>query len=119
MNKSKNCNIRVIAQAASHGNYFDIYLMFPDHREYLMSHRNNEQLYDILRNGVRLEDLRNEAHKKLATMAMSGNRYYHGGIHPRLKSHKNRSQHLENMVNHLVSVVEEYLREKEDGYYAA
>ena len=106
-----NSNVGVVAKQSSLGKHFDIYLILPDRQVYLMSHRKNEQLFDILKKGIRVKDMKTEAHKKYAAMSMCGKRYLHGGMHPRLKSHKNRSQHLENMINHIMTVIDEYMKD--------
>lgn len=50
--------IRVIAANNYKKGGFDIYLDFSGRREYLMRHRHNGVIYNMIGNGVRLEDLK-------------------------------------------------------------
>jgi len=67
---NKEGNIKVVGVNNYKQSGFDIYLNFSGRRELLMWHRHNGLLYDILRNGIRLNDLR-----RLPTHKYKGLRY--------------------------------------------
>ena len=64
--KIGNRNIRIIPENNLRCGGFDVYLEFSGQREYLMWHRHNGILYDILKSGIRLDDLWRMLQKKPA-----------------------------------------------------
>lgn len=98
--KSINSNIRLIAVNRDCRPGFNIYLEFSGQREYLMSHRHNGILYNMLKDGVRLADLqRLRGNKKLSSNFYRIYGDYRGNV-------------LDSMVFHLLNVVDGYMVEK-------
>ena len=98
--------IRILA-TANHTDRFDIYLDVSGERHYLMSHRWNSPLYQLLKEGVSVDQLERAAQKKVVDVSYG--RFYKKRCRPGRKRRKNISRKLENSVRHLHSAVEEYL----------
>lgn len=96
----KNRNISILAQNTTDARGFHIYLDFSGQREYLMSHRHNGLLYDLLKDGVALDDVR---------------RWRPSGNRKRGRSRRRREECLYHMVDHLLDVADEYIWEREAG----
>lgn len=96
-------NVRVIAENIDSDHGFHIFLDFSGQREYLMSHRHNGLLYNVLKDGVALDDMRRwrPCHKA---------REFPGFRH---NSRANGSVQLENMLSHLLVVIDDYMMERE------
>ena len=58
-------NIRVVAQNCNDVNGFNIYLELSGRREYIMWHRHDGILFDVLKDGVYLNTLKREKPHKL------------------------------------------------------
>lgn len=99
MKKSKiaNRNVMIIAQNNGEKAGFNIYLDFSGQREYLMSHRHNGLLYGLLKDGASLEEMR-----RLKPARIRG-RY----------ARKAKIAKLYGQVAYLVSVIDEYMLERE------
>ena len=98
--KSINSNVRLIAVNRDCRPGFNIYLEFSGQREYLMSHRHNGLLYNMLKDGVRLADLqRLRGNKKLSASFYRTYGDCRGNV-------------LESMVCQLLNVADEYMAEK-------
>lgn len=109
----KNRNVKVIAKGSRRKGWFDIYIDFSGRQEYLMSHRKNEYLFRLLKVGVGIEEVERNMQKLVSSVSLSGCRYMKGRNNPRLKRRKNQSRKLENSVDHLLTVVNEYICEDE------
>lgn len=72
---------------------FDIYLDFSGQQEYLTTHRYNRPLYNLLKEGTRVDALRRW---KVA----------------KSKAHDSRKESLDGSVKHLLSVVDDYIRQR-------
>ena len=55
-NNTRNVRIAAVNKSAEDG--FNIYLDFSGQREFLMHHRHNGLLFELLKNGIRADDLR-------------------------------------------------------------
>ena len=109
-------NVKLIAEGSYDRDWFDIYIDFSGSREYLMPHRQNERLFEILKGGVSIGELERCTPKLVSDVSLSGRRYLKGGINPRLKCRKNQARKLENSIGHLVLAANEYM---EDMDYVA
>lgn len=100
------CKARILAESNG-SNRFDIYLCLSGARHYLMSHRQNDHLFQLLKGGVSIDELDRTAQKKVTDISANG--FYRGTPDRRKKCRKNQSRKLENSVGHLLSVVQEYM----------
>ena len=91
-------NVRVIAVNRELEDGFNIYLDFSGRREYLLSHRHNGIMYEILKDGISVEKLKRTKPHQLYTEY--GFRF----------TGRNSSK-LERQLNHLNDIIEEYLNE--------
>ena len=89
----KNVNRNVRFDVRNHGNQFDIYLDFSGQKEYLLTHKRNWALFNLLKNGQRLD-----AVKRWKVQ----------------DSHLNRAcrDKLERSIKYLLGAVDEYLAER-------
>ena len=97
-------NIRIIAinSTDSMGNSlpgFDIYLDFSGKREKIDHHKHNGLLYAVLKDGMRLDQIRRMRPDQLRT--------YCGGTYS--KQSRSRLDKLSKMIKNLLSVVDTYL----------
>ncbi len=104
-------NVRLIAEESDLRNWFDIYIDFSGSREYLMPHRRNTNIYNLLKDGIRIDDLERDSRKVISDISLSERRYNKGAVNLRLKCRKNKSRQLENSIEHLLIVVDEYLKD--------
>lgn len=81
--KNQDRSIRVIAENNYRHDGFNIYLEFSGKREYLMSHRHNAFIFDMLKHGPRLAELRKKT-----------------------KMHQEK-------IRHLLKVIDEYILDRE------
>lgn len=102
-------NMRLIVEGSTEWEWFDIYIDFSGNREYLMPHRPNILLFNLLRGGVTLGELERNMWKMVSDVSLSGKRFKKGQTNPRLKYRKNQARKLENSVGHLINVVNEYI----------
>lgn len=96
----RNIRIRPLNVGSSYG--FDIYLDFSGKYEYLMTHRRNELLLDILKEGMHPDDLRRLVGK-------------HGlNVLPGRKKggHSRSYAKLSNSISHLLACIDEYLLDR-------
>lgn len=98
--KDNNRNIVVQVENRTDNDGFHIYLNFSGQREYLMTHRHNGLLYELLKDGAVLGDMR---------------RWKAGDIAGRIgrSPRSPRSDKLTNMVDYLLIVIDDYLYERE------
>ena len=103
-------NVRVIAISNRNEDTFDIYIEFSGRKEYLMSHRYYSDIYYTLSKGIRIKELYRIKQKMITSKALPGHRYNKGKVMTYLKEIKNHSRKLENSLNHIIAVAEEYIR---------
>lgn len=96
--KKESRLIKVIAKNNENTHGFDICLIYHGRQEYLLSHRHNGLLFNLLKDGIHLDELR----------LWRPTEVYRGRDR---RSRKNRSAQMESMVRHLVSVVDDYVDE--------
>ena len=89
-------NVRIFANP-SNDNKMDIYVNISGKSEYLMEHRYSQELFELCKDGIRLDELRRLVYKNRA----DGNF--------RSKVQKRRSRVFKNVISHLVDVADEYL----------
>ena len=106
-------NVKLIADGSIGQGGFDIYIVFRGSREFLMTHRQNDKLYSLLKSGIKINDLERSISKAAADISLAGRRYLKGDIHPRIKYRKNQARKLENTIRHLVNVANKYIYEME------
>ncbi len=94
--KKESSQIKVIAKNNEKVHGFDISLIYKGRQEYLVSHRYNVLLFNLLKDGIRLDELR----------LWRPTAVYKGKDR---RPMKNRSAQMESMVRHLVSVVDDYV----------
>ena len=94
----ENRNIRVLAKNNGDHDGFIIYLDFSGRREYLKHHRHNGLLYETLKDGIALDDI-----KRWRPPRTSGG----------MKAKRNAATRLQRMVGHLITVIDEYMLERE------
>ena len=97
--KKLNRNISLRVENRKGGNGFNIYLDFSGKREYLMTHRHNGLLYDLLKDGPIVADMGRWKARDIARKI---------GSSPR----SSRSGKVLNMVNHLLLVIDDYMLER-------
>lgn len=86
-------NTRIIAVTNSKTSGFNVYLDSSGQREYSFTHRRNGQLYNLLKTGVSVSDLRRWSPKQIIG--------------------KTKSRHTYDVIQHLLRVVDDYILEKE------
>ncbi len=99
-NSRNEKNIRVQAENRDNRSGFVIYLEFSGQREYLMSHRHNGLLYDLLKDSPSLDEVRRW--KPDARLKNTSHRIRRGS-----------SSQLQSMVDHLLLVIDDYVMERE------
>ena len=104
--KNSKFNINLIAFKNEKNGGFDIYIVFFVLCYYLMHHRQNEVLFSKLKDGIAINELERCKQRLVADACISGRM-------SRLKTRKNYSQKLENSINHLINVANEYLEDME------
>ena len=88
---NEHTNIKLIPENLDGQNGFNIYIDFSGQREYLMTYRHNGPLYNLLKNGIKLDDLIRYKFKKKS-------------------GHQKRYYNKENQaVDHLLRTVDDYL----------
>ncbi len=98
--KKMNNNVWLFVENRDCQDGFNIYLDFSGQREYLMSHRHNGFLYNMLKDGMRLADLQ----RLRGSKALSSQFYRKYGVY--------RGNALDSTLCHLLNVVDEYMTEK-------
>lgn len=94
-------NVRVICFNNT-SNGLDIYIEFSGQQEYLMTYRSNGLIYDILCRGISIDDLRRYDAKYIVSNKM----HY-------TKTHRKAATRLRHTIDHILSVADEYLAERE------
>lgn len=94
-------NVRVFAENRELETGFNVYLDFSGQREYVMTHRHNGLMYQILKDGISLEELKRiKPHQHLVKQGF----HYTGNV----------SSKSERQIMHLIRVLEEYVEEVEE-----
>lgn len=96
----KENNIRIIAENSFNNHGFNVYIDFSGQREYLMFHRHNGMLYNILKDGICLSELRRW---KPNTCICKYTR----------RSNVSGYTQLHGIIKHLILVIDDYLLEVE------
>ena len=96
--KKTEQNIKVIAENKEGKNGFAIYLLISGRKEYLMHHRHNGLLYDLLEPGISLGDFRRW---KASSMCRRPQYKY--------RDRRDASVRMQNSIQHLILVIDEYL----------
>ncbi len=109
MNNMDRRNIKILAENAKGKNGFNIYLSFSGSKEYLMFHRHNSYLYEILKDGISVNELSRKARQTITDLVMTEHMGTYRSSNPRLKRRKNLSRNLEKSFQHLLCVVNEYI----------
>lgn len=96
----KENNIRIIAENRKNDIGFNIYIELSGQREYLMSHRHNGMLFNVLKDGIYLNELRRW--KPNDYICKSSRRSKVSGY-----------SQLHGIIRHLLLVVDDYLLDLE------
>ena len=99
-------NVSLTAKRNEKFSGFDIYINYLGNSEYLMHHRHNEILFSKLKDGIAINELERCKQRLVTDVCISGRM-------SRLKTRKNYSQKIENSINHLINVANEYLEDME------
>lgn len=98
MKKMKdNRNTRILVENNGNKDGFNIFLDFSGQREFLMYHRHNGRLFTMLKDGMVVDDARRWKPSKKHVLC--------GG--------RNGSAELYDTVNYLISVIDDYLLERQ------
>ena len=92
---SANPNTRIYAVRNNNSNGFSVYIDISGKQEYVMSHRYNVFLYDLMKNGVSFSELKR--------------------WEPRAGRFDISRKHIRNnvsSVSHIIKVIDEYIREE-------
>ena len=98
--KNTNDSVRVRAENRDNVHGFDVWLEFSGRREYLLFHRHNGLLYEVLKDGVTVGALRRQ--RTLLPPCGLGRR-----------QERRRSTRLQDMVDHLLLVIDDYMKDRE------
>lgn len=98
--KNAERNIKVVAENNENKQGFNIYLDCSGQREFIVWHRHNEVLYNVLKDGVVLRDLNRKKPIKLFQ-----DQYGYGKRRITAK--------FDNMMNHLRLVINDYITYRE------
>lgn len=94
--KNENINTRIIAENNGNRDGFNIFIEFSGQREFLMFHRHNSILFNALKDGISLYDVRSIDFRKKVTP-------YRG------RTKKRKMATSERVIKHLVCVIDDYL----------
>ena len=95
-------NVRLYAENAEYKHGFNIYLDFSGQREFLMFQRHNGLAYSLLKDGVRVDDLRRiDPYRILASEHISR------------RSYRRKSDHLTHTLDQIAWAVSDYLEERD------
>ena len=89
--------ITLYAKNAEGQNGFHLYLDFSGQREYLMTHRDNPAIYQLLKDGLAVSALR-----RLGPAALHAKSYR--------RKHWNKTQ---NSLNHILLVADDYIADRQ------
>ena len=94
--KKNNRNVRVYAVNNGRNAGFNIYLDFSGQREYLIHHRHNGLLYNLLKDGVSVDDMKRWTPSFLGCV----------------RTGRSGSSRIFNIVGHLLAVIDDYMVER-------
>ena len=104
----KTTNVRVFAKNNDNREGFNIYLDFSGRHEFLMFHRHDGLLYNLLKDGQSIRQLRDFNPQK-----------YSGCSSGARKNVRKRAEHLSRSLRHLNVVLDDYLEfSKHEGFAA-
>ena len=106
--KKTETNTRVFATEGNDG-WFNIYVSDSGSLEYVMSHRRNDRIYELLKNGVRLGELEHMKKGLKNRQDETMERFSKGNYNSRYKSMKNRQRKNVNSLDHIILVIKEYM----------
>ena len=95
-------NIKVVAENNENKHGFNIYLDCSGQREFIVWHRHNEVLYNVLKDGVALRDINRRKPIKLFQ------NLYGNGM-------RRATAEFDNMMYHLRLVINDYITYREAG----
>ncbi len=98
--KHASDSVRVLAENRDKVHGFDVWLEFSGRREYLFFHRHNGLLYEVLKDGVTVGTLRRQ--RTLLPPCRLGR-----------KQERRRGARLQDMVDHLLLVIDDYMKDRE------
>lgn len=107
-NKTRR-NTMIFAENTEGKAGFDIYISFSGQREYLMFHRHNAFLYELLKDGVKIDEFRRISQQVIGDMASASPKFQLHGTIPTMKRRRNLSRRFENSTDHIIDIIEEYL----------
>ncbi len=107
MKKRKNNNITIVAENKRYDTGFNIYIDFSGQREYLMTHRHHNDLYQLLSRGISLSELKRSNPSQLF-------------VRHKIRRNGHVPNNSINPLTHLIKVVDWYIKdmEEEKEYYA-
>ncbi len=107
MKSKMKLNTILYATNADNKNGFNIYISQSGQIDYLMFHRHNACLYNLLKDGIALDEFERKSQQKRSEYVTNAHKgtYRHSG----LKCKKNYSRKLDNTFQHIIKVVNDYL----------
>lgn len=99
--KNEIKNVRIFAENRTDRKGFDVFISLSGHRYYLVFHRNNRYVYQVLKDGISLSDL-------------TRNKPYQLYTHYGLELHRRTSVKDSNSLRHLIKVIEYFIEEYEE-----
>ena len=119
MEKRKvNRNTRIVAERNPAKPLINVYLDFSGQKEYVLSRRMDDSLYDLLKDGVAVEDARRWNPDVFKSHSYPGSRWrVYGSKHGRHHSIRDRGAEPYEKMQYLLLAIDEYLLERE--LYAA
>lgn len=103
--KNNYRTVRVFVENAGESDGFNIYLDFSGQREFLMYHRHNGLLFNLLKDGVYWDDLLRWSLRK-----------NHSVKPGRRKKQRKRDKKFAGMVIHLLDVIDAYMDERNTNW---
>ena len=114
MNK-KNNNIKLVALEGINTEWFDIYMDISGNKEYLMSHRRNNVIFNYLKQGIKITDYNRDIQRFITLLASSKCRFNKGTASAKRKRYKNQMRKLQNSLEHIFTVANDYTYEAESA----
>ena len=102
--KKNDSNTMISAREGNDG-WFNVYVTYSGKAEYVMSHRRNDRIFEILKDGILFGDLMRMKKGLRNRMDESMERFSKGSYNNRYKSMKNRMRKNENSLDHIICVV--------------
>lgn len=103
--------IRLLAKKGRSKDMFDIYISCDKSGfHYLMTRKQNNEIFKLLRNGISLRELREAARKMVSDIAVNGPQIWHQGKIMGRKQRRIYSQRIEDTVQYLILAACDYVR---------